>query len=195
MSRRPLAAPVLAVALGLLGACAVPAPPPTAQVAPAPGPSERFESRTSVASPGGGAWQFDEGLSIRITGATRLASTLGAHARGDVRLTLVRIDFSYTNNGPAVNLSDGYQLPVRLFYGDARDEAMVDPGFVGTSDQLTVRVPTTVEPGQTVHGAGSFVVPVAATGTLSVLAVEPRRYTEHLFTDVELLFDQSNVKP
>ena len=54
-----------------------------------------------------------------------------------------------------------------------------------SSDGSSLRVGTTVEPGATVYGAGSFVVPVAATDVLSVLVVEPFRYTEHLFTDVE----------
>ena len=150
---------------------------------------ERYESRSSAAGPDGAAWEFVEGLRIRITGATRLGSQLGAASRGDIRLTLVRIDFSYTNNGPGMNLSDGRQVPVRLLYGAAREEAMPDGGYVGSDDQLTVRVPPSIEPGATVHGASSFVVPVAETDDLAVLVVEPFRYTEHLFTDVEVLFD------
>lgn len=148
---------------------------------------ERFESQSSASTPEGAAWEFVEGLSVRITGVTLLATGLGARTRGDIRLTLVRIDFSYTNNGPLVNLSEGRQMPVRLLYGDGREEAVEDGGHVGTSDQLTLRVPTSVPTGATVHGASSFIVPVAATDALAVLVVEPRRYTEHLFTDVERL--------
>ena len=177
-------------ALALLGACAVLPAPTSTPVPTARVPTERYASQSSVSSADGGGWEFDEGLSVRITGATRLASSLGALTRGDVRLTLVRIDFSYTNNGPVVNLSDGHQLPVRLLYGETRDEADVDPGYIGSSDQLTLQVPTTVEPGVTVLGAGSFAVPVTATGALAVLAVEPRRFTEHLFTDVQVLLDR-----
>ena len=148
---------------------------------------ERYESQTSASSPEGASWEFAEGLRIRITGATRLTSQLGAASRGDIRLNLVRIDFSYTNNGPALNLSEGRHMPVRLLYGEAREEAMPDGGYADTSDRLTVRIPTSVASGETVVGATSFVVPVAATEELAVLVVEPFRFTEHLFTDVQLL--------
>lgn len=154
---------------------------------PGPHDGERYENQTSVLAPDGAVWEFAEGLSIRITDATRLSSQLGARSRGDIRLTLVRIDFSYTNNGPDVNLSEGRQLPVRLLYDTDRTEARNDGGWVGTSDQLTLHFPTTVEPGATVDGAASFVVPVAATDILAVLVVEPFRYTEHLFTEIEHL--------
>lgn len=148
---------------------------------------ERYESTNSVTAPGGGAWEFLEGLSVRITGATRLRSDLGTRSRDDGAVTLVRIDFTYTNHGTVPHRSEGLQLPVRLLYGPARAEAAADPGYIGTSGQLTLTVPTTVEAGEAVGGAVSFAVPTASMGELAVLAVEPRRYTEHLFTDVERL--------
>lgn len=148
---------------------------------------ERHPSQSSATATDGPAWEFVEGLSVRITGVTRLNPAAGAEVRGDVGLALIRVDFSYTNNGSAVNVSERGQLPVRLLFGDERDEALVDPGYVGTSDQLTRRIPPSVDAGATVHGAHSFAVPVAELDVLAVLVVEPRRYTEHLFTDVQEL--------
>lgn len=150
---------------------------------------ERYESQSSASTPSGAAWEFENGLRVELTAATRLDGDLGARSRIDAGLALVRIDFSYTNNGPVLNLSEGRQLPVRLLYGDGQEAAGVDGGFVG-SDELTVLVPAEVPSGATVHGARSFAVPVGETDTLSVLVVEPRRFTEHLFTDVQVLLDR-----
>jgi hypothetical protein len=150
-------------------------------------PSTRYGSQSSAAALGGAAWQFREGLRVEVTAVTRLAARLGTGSRRDGGLALLRVDFTYTNHGAAVNLSDGRQLPVRLLYGRARDEAPADGGYEGTAGQLTVPAPARVEPGATVHGARSFDVPVGATDDLAVLVVEPRRYTEHLFTDIEVL--------
>lgn len=60
---------------------------------------ERYESQSSASTADGAAWEFADGLRVRITGATRLSSQLGAASRGDIRLNLVRIDFSYRTTG------------------------------------------------------------------------------------------------
>lgn len=152
---------------------------------------QRYGSQSSASTTDGAAWEFSEGLSVRITGATRVSSRLSPRARRDAGLVVVRIDFSYTNNGSAVNLSEGRQQPVRLLYGEARIEGEAVGGYIGTSDQLTLQAPTRVNRGATVRGAVSFAVPTSEVDVLAVLVVEPRRYTEHLFTDVQDLLDLS----
>jgi hypothetical protein len=158
-----------------------------------PEQGEQYGSESSAATREGAAWEFAEGLSVRITGATRLDSQLSEPTRADTGMVVIRIDFSYTNNGSAVNVSDGHQLPVRLLHGATREEAESLGGYIGTSGQLTLRVPARVEQGATVEGAVSFAVPSTALGDLAVLVVEPRRFTEHLFTDVHLLLGSSGI--
>jgi hypothetical protein len=153
------------------------------------GDGQRFASQSSADTLDGAAFEFAEGLVVRITGATRLDGQLSRTTRRYPTMSVIRIDFSYTNNGSAVNISEGRQLPVRVLYGAARDEALPLGGYVGTSGQLTRNVPTQVDQGATVDGAVSFAVPAVALDEIAILVVEPRRYSEHLFTDVDALLD------
>jgi hypothetical protein len=194
VARAPLAC-LAGLTLLLAGACAADedgSGGPTSSVTE-PEQAQEHGSESSAATVDGAAWEFAEGLSVRITGATRLDSQLSEPTRADAGMVVIRIDFSYTNNGTAVNVSDGEQLPVRLLHGAGREEADSLGGFVGSSRQLTLRAPTRVEQGATVAGAVSFAVPSAALGDLAVLVVEPRRFTEHLFTDVQVLLDRSRA--
>src|SRR4051812_21375880 len=54
--------------------------PPTVPVDPAL-PADRYDSQSSASTPEGAAWEFTEGLSVRITGAHRLGSAEGTRTR------------------------------------------------------------------------------------------------------------------